>query len=96
MSDLTTNSNVHTGADSSNPSFGNLDVQAVDALAEILRQVDLSDDQLSAMEIDDDDESLVFNEYITRSLFVIPQSQKVYFTRSITAAIRQRVRNNRA
>ena len=44
MSDLTTNSNVHTGADSSNPSFGNLDVRAVDTLAEILQQVDLSDD----------------------------------------------------
>lgn len=96
MSDMTANFNVRRGADSSNPAFGDLDVRAVDALAEILRRVDLSDDRSSAMEIDDDDESLVFNEYIARSLFVIPHSHKIYFTRSITAAIRQWVRNNRA
>ena len=86
MSDLTTNLNEHTGADTSNPEFDGLDVQAVDALAEILQRVDLSD---NAMEIDDDDASILFNDYIARSVLVIPQSRRIYFTRSITTAIRR-------
>jgi len=90
MSELSTNSSVYTGADTSNPDFDGLDVQAVDALADILQRVDLLDDGTSsAMEIDDDDASLIFNEYIARSVLVIPHNCRVYFTRSITSAIRR-------
>ena len=92
MSDLTTNSNVHTGADTSNPEFDGLDVQAVDALAEILQRLNLSD---NAMEIDDDDASLLFNDYIARSVLVIPQSRRVYYTRAVTTAIRRWERDRR-
>ena len=89
MSDLTTNSNVHTGADASNP-----ELDGLDALAEILQRVDLLDDGTSsAMEIDDDDASLLFNDYIARSVLVLPQSGRIYFTRSITAAIRRWTRD---
>ena len=96
MSDLTTNSNVYTGADASNPELDGLDVQAVDALAEILQRVDLLDDGASsAMEIDDDGASLLFNDYIVRSILVIPHSRRIYFTRSIATAIR-RWRRDRA
>ena len=95
MSELTCNSNVYSGADSSNPTFCGLDVRAVDTLAEVLRRVNLSDDRSAAMEIDDDDEPMIFDEYIARSLLSIPQGQRVYFTRSITAAIRQVRRNRR-
>ena len=86
MSDLTTNSNVHSGADSSSPLFGGVEVRAVNAVAERMQRLSLSTD-LVRMDIDADDESVAFRQFLLRSVLVLPQNRHRYFTRAIARSL---------
>ena len=86
MSDLTDRSNVYSGADWSNPLFGGVDTRAVDVMAEMMQRLSLSTD-LVRMDVDADDESVAFRQYLLRSVLVLPQNRHMYFTRAIARSL---------
>jgi len=86
MSDLTANSNVYFGADSSSPLFGGVEVRAVNVVAERMQRLSLSTD-LVRMDIDADDESVAFRQFLLRSVLVLPHNRHRYFTRAIARSL---------
>ena len=91
MSEITTNSNVHSGMDSSNPWLGGLDVRAVDVCAERLQRVTLSEDT-AAMDVDDDAGSVVCERYLLRSTLVFAPNRYMYYTRAMAKRTRSGAR----
>ena len=83
MSDLTENSNVYTGADSSDFAFSGFDVRAFDFCAERLHRMVLCDaDQSPVMDVDDDAGSEAFGQYISLSAELYRDNRSVYRTRA--------------
>ena len=75
MSDITVNSNIHSGADSSNPLLGGLDVCAADVCAERLQRMSILE-VVAVMDVDDDAASVAYERYLLRSTLVSCASQK--------------------
>ena len=81
MSDITTNSNISSGADSSNALLGGLDVGAVDVCAERLQRMLVLED-VFVMDVNDDAGSVVCERYLLRSTLVLAKNRFVYYTRA--------------
>ena len=82
MSDITTNSNIYSGADISNALLGGLDVGAVDVCAKRLKRMSVLED-VSVMDVDDDAGSVVCERYLLRSTLVLAKNRFVYYTRAM-------------
>ena len=87
MSDITTNSNIYSGADSSNALLGGLDIGAVDVCAERLKRMSVLED-VSVMDVDDDAGSVVCERYLLRSNLVLAKNRFVYYTRAMAKRTR--------
>lgn len=103
-SDLTEDSNKHTGDDRCNPYFEGLDVAAVNCVGQRLNGLELCDDEpsgvsrrshISNARPDVSDVSNHVDRYIRRSIRIIPFSRVMYVTRSVAASLAKRTRSGR-
>jgi len=86
MSNLTANLNIYSGAYSSNPLFGGVELRAVHPMAERIQRLFLSTD-LVQMDIDATDESVAFRQFLLHSVLTLPQNRHRYFTHVIAQSL---------
>jgi len=73
--------------------FDGLDVQAIDVCQERMDRMQITD-ELTAMEVDDDEGSVVVARYLIKSTEVIDQHKpRVYFTRGLARLLMKRTRS---
>ena len=97
-SDLTEDSNKHTGDDRCNPYFEGLDVAAVNCVGQRLNGLELCDDEPSGVSRRSHISNArpdVSDRYVRRSIRIIPFSRIVYATRSVAASLVKRTRSGR-
>ena len=74
------------------PGFGGIDIDVVERFCirklQWLSICDKTEKELSEMDLeDDDDSSVIYEQYISRSCTVVRSSARVYMTRSLAAVL---------